>query len=644
VTIFAYYTSPTTPGAAGWSVEVSSAIRLASITGLVAEAEAGAVGAGNIVLDDPTSSIGHSSDGVVGLKQFHMIETDGPSGQQRLFTGYIGDRRYHRGTSDSLITGAARVIDATLYDINSFLAFRVFAPVKLDATSSFVRPAETDLARIAALLTNVDFLSDTLFDIGYIPDTGGILMDANDYTGSHPGDVLNSCAQASGRNYFVLYDEATGKYVLWYDKWTTDGTATIVYDSPLSLTNVLSEASANAAILLTATPGDTEVTLAWYVGTGGTTFIIEPDAVMTLDPSRVVSAVYLPYTGGTAYKTLPGTAHTFAWRDMVAPSVAVKSLAKANALADRYLMDNSTEDNRLTLTVQLPSSAVTLLREGMRVQVHATHLPLVNGGFTWCRVLQRTIRMDQDTPFYYWIDLELSVTTFTCSTGSVAYLSDSGDSLYTYTPIAATIPAASATLLTFCAINGPWDYLGNDLTVDGAWTMMDVALTDDLPRGSLDYVRDIAGVAYSSGASSATFGWPGVYVRRGVGRILGAAINTAATAPVQFAHSYELFRSGNFTLPGAPTAGNILVMCEVTKWNVTTAAISAPTGWVLVASARMDDTLTDFSSEGHGSAYLPHWQVSICMRCVGAGETTSLYVGDPDSNGHYTFISEWPLA
>lgn len=414
MTIFAYYTSPTTPGATSWSVELSSAIRLASITGIAIEAEAGAVGAGNIVLDDPTSSVGHSGDGIVGLKQFHMIETDCPVGNQRLYTGYVGDRRYYRGKSNSLITGAARVIDITLYDINAFLAFRVFAPVALDPTSSFVRPAETDLARIEALL-DVDFLSDTLFDIGYIPTTGGIAMDANDYTGSHPGDVLNSCAQASGRNYFVLYDETTGKYVLWYDKWTTDGTSTIVFDSPLSLTNVLSEASASAGILLTAFPGDTEVTLAWTIIPGATTFVIEPDAVETIDPSRVVSAVYLPYTGGTAYETLPSTANTFAWRDAVAPSVTVKTLAKANALAIRYLADNATEDNRIALTVQLPSSAVTLLREGMRVQLHATHLPNVSAGFTWCRILQRTIRQDQATPSYYWVDLEVSVPPVVCA-------------------------------------------------------------------------------------------------------------------------------------------------------------------------------------------------------------------------------------
>src|ERR1019366_5084146 len=54
-------------------------------------------------------------------------------------------------------------------------------------------------------------------------------------------------------------------------------------------------------------------------------------------------------------------------------------------------------------------SAVTLLREGMRVQLHATHLPNVSAGFAWCRILQRTIRQDQATPSYYWVDLEMSV-------------------------------------------------------------------------------------------------------------------------------------------------------------------------------------------------------------------------------------------
>ena len=387
MSLLARYFSPTTPGAATFTVDVTSTIRLGSITGLVGEAELGAVGEGNIVLDDPLSTVGYLSDGIVGLKQMIFNELDCPIGNQRLWTGYIGDRRYHRGQSDSLITGAARKIDVTLVDTNAFASFRVFAPTADDPTSDFDRPAETDIARIAALLTTVDFLSTTLFDIGYVNTTGPVDLDANDYTGSRPSDVLNDCAQMSGKNYFIRYNEATNKLFLWYDFVGSDGSDTIAFDSTLRLTNVLSEHD------------------------GSTTFAIAPDAVGVLDPSRVISSVYVNGNGITAYRTRPATANTFAWRDGAPISSSVKTLAKAQALGDRYLLENATEDNRISCTVQVPSSKVTALVEGMRVQAHFTHLPGVASAFTWCRVLQRTIRQDVETNKFYWLDLELSPAT-----------------------------------------------------------------------------------------------------------------------------------------------------------------------------------------------------------------------------------------
>jgi hypothetical protein len=429
MTLFVYYESALTPISVPFSVDVSSAVRLGSITGISQEAESGAVGAGSIILDDPNSDIGFFADGIRGLKSWRMIETAAPVGSQLLFIGYVGSRTYRRNFSESLILGVNREIDVELFDINAFLSFRVFAPTALDPTSDFVRPAETDLQRIAALLTTVDFLSDTLFDIGYIPTTGGVAMDANDYTGSRPVDVLNDCAQASGRNFFIIYSEALTKPVLWYDSPSTDGTSTIPYDSPLSLTNVASEANANATILLNAFPGDTTVTLAWSVVAGATTFIVDEGAEETLDPSRVISAEYLTYTGGVSYQTLPGTASNFAWRDGQPLTSSVKTSTKADALANRYLADNATEDSRITLSVQLPSSAVTLLNAGMRVQVHLTHCPSVASGMTWCRVLQRTIRMDHLTNDWYWLDLELSPPTVTPPVQNflLAYYAGSGD-------------------------------------------------------------------------------------------------------------------------------------------------------------------------------------------------------------------------
>ncbi|MDD5304037.1 MAG: hypothetical protein PHS14_13130 [Elusimicrobia bacterium] len=389
MSLVAIYSSPTTPGGAGWSEDVSGDIRLGSITTVAIEAELGAVGNGNIVLDDPNGTVGHASDGIVGLKQFHMDELACPPGNQRLWTGYVADRRYYRGnqeasgTPSSLITGVARKIDITLVDLNDFLAFRVFAPVATDPTSSFDRPAETTLQRIAALLA-VDFLSTTLFDIGYIPATGGVALDANDYTGYRPQDVLNDIAQKNKWNYFVTYDEATNHYVLWMDDWKTDGSATKTFDSTLQLTNVLSEVD------------------------DVTTFRIEPDAVGTLDPSRIVTAEYGTGTGVTGYRTLPSTANTFAWRDGAPVQMDVKSQTKLDAWLDADLVQNSTEDNRISCTVRVPNDKVTAIKAGQRIQCHFTHIPEVQSAMTWCRILQMTIAQAQQTPEFYWLSLELS--------------------------------------------------------------------------------------------------------------------------------------------------------------------------------------------------------------------------------------------
>ncbi len=366
------------------SVELTSAIRLGSITGLVDEAEMGAVGEGNLVFDDVNADLGYNGE-IVGLKRMFVNENDGPIGHIRLWTGWIGDRRYHRGQGDSLITGVQRKVDVTLVDENALASFRVFAPVALEPTWSFVRPAETDIERITAML-GVAFLATSLFDVGYVNTVGPVNMDANDYTGSTANDVLNDCAQQSGKNFFVMSnpDESDPKNVLWYDKWSSDGSATIPFDSTLSLTNVLSEHN------------------------GTTVFAITPDAVGVLDPSRVVAGVYLPYSGGTTYRKLASTEDAFAYRDVVAPSVTVKSLAQANIRADRYLAENATEDNRISCTVQLPSTKATLIRAGMRIQAHFTHIPGVDSGMTWCRILRRTVRQDQETNKQYWLDLELS--------------------------------------------------------------------------------------------------------------------------------------------------------------------------------------------------------------------------------------------
>ena len=378
------YSSPATPGVASWIEDLSSAVRLGTIDGLVDNAELGTVGMSSIMFDDPTGTLGHAGNTIVGLKQLHIDETACAPGDQRLWTGYIADRRYRRGT-DSLITGVARKIDATITDVNGFLSFRLFAPVAMDATSSFNRPAETDIARVNALFTG-DFLSDTLYDDGLVSTCAGVAMDACDYTGQHPADVLNDCSQASGRNHFAQYNEATGHYQLFYDFDYSP-----VYDSPLQISNVLADVD------------------------GVTTFAPEPDAELVRDPSRVISAAYGPFNGSNspAYRTRPANASNYAWRDATAPSSNVKTLAKMNARLDRYLKDSVPEDDRITCTVKLPASKVTGIKAGQRVQAKFSHLP--NGSnstwgsaFQWCRVLNRSVMANEQTNALYNVRYELS--------------------------------------------------------------------------------------------------------------------------------------------------------------------------------------------------------------------------------------------
>jgi hypothetical protein len=380
VTADVHYFSPTTPGASSFDVDVSDVVRRGRIGPLSGDAQMGVVGTGNQELDDDDGTLGHDADGILGLKQWYWNETECPAGNRRVYTGYTFDRQYRR--ADSLVLGPARNIDVTLMDPNAFLSFRVFAPEDVDPTSSFVRPAENTYERIQALLA-VDFLSTTLFDIGYIPSTGAKPLDATDYTEKKPADVVNDIAQVLGWNPWVGYDETENKLFLWFDNWRTTGSATIPYDSTIKLTNVESEVASDVLA----------------IGT---------DAVETVDPSRVVSAVWVNGKGKRVYRTRPTTAYTFGWRDAVMEAEFLSDEAKLNALGDRYLLDNSTEDHKISLSVQVPAALVTAIHEGMRIQLHATHLPSVKDGFGWCRILHRTVFRDQETMEFYWMQLDLT--------------------------------------------------------------------------------------------------------------------------------------------------------------------------------------------------------------------------------------------
>ncbi len=386
--------SPTTPGNPGWSedltnVSIQQGFRSGDVTGLQTEAELGAVAINGLRLDDPTGTAGHASEGIPGLKQLSVSELDAPSGNRRIGEFYVADRRYSRGQtgSPSLRTAAARVVDISISDINAFLHFRILRTGTANGSNTtFNRPAETDVQRVTALLA-VPFIATTLFD-GLVSTGSPVNMDAVDYTGQTAGDVLNDCAQQSGKNYFVFYDESgtyapnPGDYALFYDF-----NDSLVYPAAVPTTqvsNVLAEQSA---------------------GGNGPVWYPLQDAVLTIDPSRVISGAYFANGSNSVYRTNPTTSYAFGWRDGVGNSQNLRTVAMTEARADRYLSENSTEDYRVTFTLKMSAAHVNDWKEGQYAAVKFTHLPGLQT-LTNVRCLSRTVAQDEQTDALYNVKYE----------------------------------------------------------------------------------------------------------------------------------------------------------------------------------------------------------------------------------------------
>jgi hypothetical protein len=173
-----------------------------------------------LTLDDPTGSLD-----VTPLRAFAIEEAD--CSKRRLFSGYVADRSQARGDTAhrSLILGAARTWDTTLVDYNNTMWQRVIRG------SDGNRPAETDVARINWIIGSA--YTATVSDAGLISSTGPVNMDATDYRGRYPADVAADCGNASQKNYFVYFDEAT-----WHPAFAYFDPTSTTYTSTLQFSNV----------------------------------------------------------------------------------------------------------------------------------------------------------------------------------------------------------------------------------------------------------------------------------------------------------------------------------------------------------------------------------------------------------------------
>lgn len=314
--------------------------------------------------------------------------------QRRLYSSFIGTRtvaRGQNGPTDSLRTGVARRWNVELIDFNTFLSFHVFT--ESDAN----RPAEDDIQRIDWLLTS-SFIAGELINAGYVATGTGVAMDAADYRGQRPSDLITDCMQVSGRNGYSYFDDGMRVHALWYLEWTN-----LVRISPVQFSNLLTEVDSNES-----TVGPTK------------TFAPLMDATLHIDPSRIASGVYVPYGTGAAaaYQTDSGTAAEFGHRDAVAPNAHVSTLTAANALANHYLTDNAEEDYTITFTAKVNEAVITQCQAGDIVYCHFTHLPGKTFGSgqsinydtqLWpCRMTSQLISQDEESDQFYSLQMNVS--------------------------------------------------------------------------------------------------------------------------------------------------------------------------------------------------------------------------------------------
>jgi hypothetical protein len=343
----------------------NQAVRLGTGFSFMEAADGGVFSMSRVRIDDPTAALT-----IVGHHEFRVIET--ACAWQTLFKGYFADRNVAR--ADSLRLGVARIWDSTVYDLNAALQFEVFQGTSAN------RPAETDTVRLAWALTSG--YTGPLSTDGSAVFGAGVSLDKQDYRGMTLADLMSDCAQASGNNYWVAYDETINLPRLhYYDPTRAYNT------SAMAISNVLADVDES------------------------TIFAPSEDWKLGRDPSRVYSGVYYRYGDGTqavyrhddAVKTAIGHKRDTTWTD-----TTLDSLAAAEAKADKWLAEAATELDVITLTLpNVPPAKVNLMRAGQRIQVKGTHLPGYSN-YVYGRITHRTVAQSGTTASYYSVDLEIT--------------------------------------------------------------------------------------------------------------------------------------------------------------------------------------------------------------------------------------------
>lgn len=523
------------------------------------------------VIEDPDSDLL-----LYPWRRVYVLDDDAPEDHTVIGMGFIFDVEIER-SEVYLRSPVNRAWRLTITDLNYMPQYPLF-----DAGDSPDRAIETDLERIAWYLTTAEANHfDTNTD--YIDTTGGVSLDALDLTSRNPYEMVRGAMDQSGRNAFVLYDEAVGspdfetsagELALFYGKvesdfWTSD-------------------------IFLSNDPADIDPD-------NGVFPLAEDDLALRLDPTRIQWKLHVAYDGGMVAVHDDTIGDVYTRREGTVDAPDLTSSVTAAARGNRMLQAGRNPLSRIQWGYHCHADYVNALMAGQTFQYRATHLTNLEavgapsfgdeGGVT-LRSMDRTV-VEQPNGMYYVSGSAVPVAApASCSVvrsqlaGTFVESADQGaDSepltgvsvaagTGDYLAIAVMLGVQSSTSIAGPGSNG-------NLHAESPWAIATGYKTTADPN--IDHT--FTGIAYqSNGAGSVEWDWtPGGSVegwRQG-----SFLIPTDATAPLQVA-APQLHTGSDAVFPGDVTAGNLLIAVTSAE-EAGGPADSTLSGWSLVGVIRV---------------------------------------------------------
>lgn len=569
---------------------------------ITVQAEQSSIGSSTLIVDDPSGELDFT-----GHREIWWEEDDAT--WARIATLYTASVKVSRG---GYRTGSARTWELSLTDINTLMWRKVMAGNDTD------RPAESDVDRVQWLLSTGEagFFADVTT---YVHTGNPVNMDANPdtgYNGQMFEQVMDDCAQQSGKNHYVLDVFDSPNYVkgIWYGADSEPD-----FTSNLQISNVI---------------GDVDNTTTWYASL---------DTELNRDPSRIFSGVFGNYDGGYTYQSDAGVIAAYANRDTIANWPNVKTLTKAQARALRMIADLGTAgpEDVITTTILVPPEHVNDARPGQLIVARFTHLPGYEDP-TYFRILRRTttrIAPAVGEQVSYSVEFDLSPIPTpppppSCEDLLGLTVTEDGpvewdDVPGFFTNLTTTPPTPVGTGINYVGWMGATGF-----TASGDWNLDSGAYTllNELSAASSPIQGLAAYEAVTSSASLLSVSGPRVdgYT------FLSVFIPTAATSPVQVAA--QSGTGGSVTFPGTPTPGNIILALMIDSENQSQPPRDlSPYGWTLL---HMSDGDTGFGIHTGGIQSI---SVALWARCVQEGDTAT-YLVDAESFSHWTLCSEWALT